>query len=392
MLKISKIRSLVFLSGSLLVATSVSAAPEDAFRPYVSYSVTRDDNLFRTASNAETETINQLMAGINVDLPISRQRVLARASVSKTKFSRFGDLDYSGRDLLGQWDWQLGNQWSGDLGYSNTRTLASFADFQQRTQNLRTQTNRFFDAAYKLHPEWQVKAGMSRHELTNSAESQSYVDSTSDTAQLALNYVSPTSSTVGLQVKRIDGKLPNRELIVATLYDNSYRQTEYNATADWAFSGDTRFTGRLGYTKRAHDQVPERDFSGIAGRLGMNWMLAGKTSVDFAVWRELGSVDSGVASYYVTKGASITPNWAVTSKLNLRGRLSTENRDYQGDPRAVNYDARQDKVRTLSVGASYTPWRNTQVGLNYQRDRRSSNRAGAEYSDNSITASIRIDF
>lgn len=392
MLKMSKFRPLVFLSGGLLVATSASAVPEDAFRPYVSYNVTRDDNLFRTATDAETETINQLSAGINVDLPISRQHVLARAAVSKTQFSRFGDLDYSGRDLLGQWNWQLGNLWSGDLGYSNSRTLASFADFQQRLQNIRTQTGRFFDAAYQLHPEWRVKAGLSRYDLTNSAASQSYVDATSDTAQLALNYVSPTSSTVGLQVKRIDGKLPNRQPIDTFFYDNSYRQTEYNATADWAFSGNSRFTGRLGYTKRAHDQVSERDFSGIAGRLGMSWMLAGKTSVDFAVWRELGSVDTGAASYYVTKGASITPAWAVSSKFNLQGRLSYENRDYQGDPRVIDFAARQDKVRTLSLGAFYNPWRNTQLGLNYQTDRRDSNQAGADYADNSLTASIRVDF
>jgi len=392
MLKMSKLRPLVFIGGGLLVATSASAAPEDAFRPYVSYNVTRDDNLFRTATDAEADTINQLSAGINVDLPISRQHVLARAAVSKTQFSRFGDLDYSGRDMLGQWNWQLGNLWSGDLGYSNSRTLASFADFQQRLQNIRTQTGRFFDAAYQLHPEWRVKAGLSRYDLTNSAASQSYVDSTSDTAQLALNYVSPTSSTVGLQVKRIDGNLPNRELIIATLYDNSYRQTEYNATADWAFSGNSRFTGRLGYTKRAHDQVPERDFSGVAGRLGLSWVPAGKTSLDFAVWRELGSVDTGFASYFVTKGASITPTWAVGSKFNLQGRLSTENRDYRGDPRVIDFAARQDKVRTLSLGAFYNPWRNTQLGLNYQADRRNSNQAGADYADNSLTASIRVDF
>lgn len=392
MLKMSKLRPLVFLSGGLLVATPASAAPEDAFQPYASYNVTRDDNLFRTATDAEADTINQLTAGINVNLPISRQHVLARASVSKTQFSRFGDLDYSGRDLLGQWNWQLGNLWSGDLGYSNSRTLASFADFQQRLQNIRTQTGRFFDAAYQLHPEWRVNAGLSRYDLTNSAVSQSYVDATSDTAQLALNYVSPTSSTVGLLVKRIDGKLPNRQTILTTDYDNSYRQTEYNATADWAFSGNSRFNGRLGYTKRAHGQVPERDFSGVAGRLGMSWMLAGKTSVDFAVWRELGSVDTGVASYYVTKGASIAPTWEVSSKFNLQGRLSTENRDYRGDPRVINYVVRQDKVRTVSVGASYSPWRNTQFGLNYQTDRRSSNEVGADYLDHSLSANVRIDF
>jgi exopolysaccharide biosynthesis operon protein EpsL len=388
----SKLQTVILLNCGLLLAGSALAAPEDAIRPYASYSVTRDSNLFRLQDNPESDVLKRLEAGVDIDLPISRQHLLARANVSNTRFNRFSDLGYDGRDLLGQWNWQLGNLWSGDLGYSNTRTLASFADIQQRLQNVRTQQRAFADASYRLHPDWRVSAGTSRYDLTNSAGSQNYLDRTEDAAELGLQYISPTSSTVGLQLKRIDGNLPNRELISSILYDNSYRQTELNATANWAFSGNSRFTGRLGYTRRKHAQVAERDFSGIAGRLGMNWVMAGKTTVDAAVWREVGAVEGGSSSYVLSSGASLAPSWAATSKLTVQGRISYQKYDYQGDPRFINVQLRKDTVRTLAVGAFYAPWRSTRLGLNFQTDRRDSNTAQADYRANSVTASVRVEF
>jgi len=388
----SKLHTIIFLNCGLLLAGSAFAAPEDNVRPYASYSVTRDSNLFRLQDNPESEVLKRLEAGIDIDLPVSRQHLLARANVSNTRFNRFSDLDYDGRDLLGQWKWQLGNLWSGDLGYSNAHTLASFADIQQRLQNVRTQERAFADAAYRLHPDWRVSAAASRFDLTNSAATQNYLDRTEDAAELGLQYISPTSSTVGLQLKRIDGNLPNRELISSILYDNSYRQTELNATANWAFSGNSRFTGRLGYARRKHEQVAERDFSGIAGRLGMSWLMAGKTTLDAAIWREIGAVEGGTSSYVLSSGASLAPSWAASSKLTVQGFIRYQKNDYQGDPRFINFQLRKDAVSTLAVGAFYAPWRSTQLGLNFQTDRRDSNVAQADYRANSVTASVRVEF
>ena len=93
------------------------------------------------------------------------------------------------------------------------------------------------------------------------------------------------------------------------------------------------------------------------------------------------------------KGLSFDPAWAPTSKLRFNGGWKFENQSYQGDPGYIPFGVtpRDDKVHTTFVGATYTPWRSTEINVSLQTERRTSNTSNVGYDDNLINASIRFE-
>src|SRR5690606_21074763 len=103
--------------------------------------------------------------------------------------------------------------------------------------------------------------------------------------------------------------------------------TETSLVARWAATGKSTFEARAGYTRREHDQVPQRDFDGFTGRLDWDWFIANKTLLNVAIWRQLNSLELADAAYAVTEGWGLGPAWAPTVKLVFQARYFDEDRD-----------------------------------------------------------------
>jgi exopolysaccharide biosynthesis operon protein EpsL len=385
-------------------ACGVLAEEGDRFTPYVTYSHMRDSNLFRVSGDAEAQailgttetadTVHRYTAGFKTDLPVERQRFRLDANVDKTKFDRFDFLDNTGGKGRAVWDWRVGNHWNGDLGYTYTRNISEFVEFQQAVKDIRTQDGYFVSAAHLFHPSWQARAAGSKTDTGHSADSQRTLNQDATGMELGLHYTSPKGSRTGLTVKRRRVEFPEREVVSGSLFDNGYREWEYSAVLDWALTGKSWLKGRAGYTDREHDQLPARDFSGATGRLTHDWQPTGKLRLETSLWREISAYEDYTASYIVEQGAGLAPSWRPTALIGVGVPLSRKKREFKGDPGFAlsGLPVREDKVRTYGINLTYQPWRKVDLSLAHLSEKRSSTRVLDEYRVRVLSGSLQVSF
>jgi len=386
------------------LTASAYAAPGDTFTPYAEYSFTHDSNIFRLANDQEalavlgttekSDEIQRLRVGIDVDYALSRQRFIVQASINRNTYNRFSDLDFSGREILTRWDWQVGNQWSGDIGYSNVLTLGSYTQLQQLVQNEVTQELLFFNGGYLFHPSWRVRAGLSGYEVDYDAAVQQAFNREETIGLVGLQYLSAAGNIAELQVKNTDAEYPNRQEAIGPVFDDQYDQNELNALVEYALTVKTRFIGRLGYVHRGYNRDFVEDYNGLNGRLTVDWAPTAKTRLTASTFRELQSIDSIESNYLLATGISFGPNWLPTSKIIVQGLIYYENRDYRGTPASVlgGSPRQEDNVRGVALGVTYDPVRLIRLGLGYVVESRNSNQAFEDYSYNAVSATVRAQF
>lgn len=403
---------------AVLLALPAQAKEGDTFRPFVSYTRYYDDNLFRlddgkdftivieddvpvvVTRETSSDHYGVLAAGIDVDWRPGRQRILASASKSQVRFSKYSSLDYDGSDYQLRWNWRLGNRWSGQVGATEKVTQTSFADFYlfEAINNTVTRADRFASAEWQFHPRWSVGVGAASLESTNSTCPKKLDDYKDDSVSATLGYATPRGSKLRAQFRKVDGEYSNRGAdnecdIPITTLDRFYSQTEYNLLADWAVEGKLVVRGKLGYVQRENDELSDRDFSGPAGRISADYFPTGKTMLTWAIYRELANSDDINASYQVVSGTSLGAAWLVASKTTLRMNAQYENRSFEGDTGVVTTLAQRDED-TLSgtLSLSYVPVKMATIDLGVQTGRRDSNIRDGDYTFDSVFVSVRADF
>lgn len=377
----------------------------EIFRPFASDNLTYDDNLFRLANQvnpnnvlkpgmSKSDIINQLSAGTRIDYRISRQRLLIDLRVDDNRFANNQDLNNVSTNDRATWKWQLGKNWSWDMGYGYKRSLASFAYTQFFLKDMVSEQNAFADLEYTWHPRWKLATGMRWLDSRHSNDLRSFLDLQSVTGLIGLTYTTPAGNSAGLEYRYSDVDLPNRRLAPTSLVDNHYSTQNASAVMTWRLTGKTQLDGRFGFTSLENRHYTTRDFNGPTWRVSLNWSATAKTEVNLSTWRDLQPSQTVDASYMVDQGVGLFPTWHITEKLSLAGRISYEHLDFEGDPGLApgGFGHRQDKLLTGRIGLTYNPWRNIELGLAYQAERRSSTRRLADFDDNSVFAGVAVRF
>lgn len=376
----------------------------------------RDSNVFRLADitppiagfTQKHDTIYRYGAGIDVDLPVSRQRVLLMGRVEQRKYDHFDALDHTGYQLGGTWRWVVGNDWSGDIGYERRKYLEGFGETQALVKDMVTADHAFANAGYLLTPRWRVRGGAEVWKFDHSDSRRAPSDLRISSLIAGLDYVTPALNSIGVQLRYNDGDFPTPQPAViggvAIGVDNSYREWEASAVLHWVLTGKTTMDARVGYTKREHEQFPQRDFDGLTGRVSFDWFVASKTLLNFAAWREtLGNTgilssdfvtqNASFASYVVSEGVSFGPSWAPTAQLVLHGRIVRETREFKGSGTLLGTLAEiEDKFTGYRLAAGWTPRRFIELSVAVDKGERSSNFAVREYDYTAVMANARLRF
>jgi exopolysaccharide biosynthesis operon protein EpsL len=379
------------------------AYPYEADPRNVRYFVTagydRDDNPFRLSSTdplpgPRSDSVRRFGAGVRAELPAGRQRFVLEARAEKQDYDRFDVLDNTQYGLGGTWRWVVGNQWSGEAGYARRRFLGSLDDLQAPIKDMITEDRAFVGGGYLVTPRWRVRGALEATRWDHSQAVRAELDYRIFAVTTGLDYVTPLGNSVGGQLKYSEGQYPNQQPVAAALIANDFRELEASAVARWMFTGKSTLDGRVGYTKREHEQVPQRDFGGFTGRVGYDWFIAAKTLLNAAVWREIRSTEDVSASYVLAQGWGLGPAWAPTIKLVFQARYIREERDFKGDPGLVLVGGtpREDTFQGLSFIAGYTPVRNIHLSLGVEHGERTSNVLGRDFDYRMVSANARIRF
>ncbi len=378
--------------------------PLDTFRPYVRAEYAYDSNLFRLENDAQaqtllgtsdkSETYHTLAAGMDVDWRISRQVLKAHVEVNQTRFDTYKQLDYNGRAGLLQWNWLIGKYAAGDLGVSETKTLASFTDLQSPTQNLLTTRQAYAHGGIKLALPWQLNLGFVRTKASNAAASQQALNYDENKYSAGIQYETQKGTLLEFKNQYREGRYPNRQIVGTAPVDNGYRQYDNGLAAVWSPSFKTKLKGELNYTQRRYAEVSQRNFSGLTGRLASDWMVTDKTTLGLLLYRDIGVVENNTASYSINRGVTASADWRPTVKLSFVTRVIYERQTYAGDPGFAlsNAPTRQDDVSNFQLEAGYKVLRKTKLSVLLQHGVRHSNQALAGYQFNSALIGLRSEF
>lgn len=194
---------------------------EQPLKLRVSGGLSYDSNLFRLSDETDAQAaigtsdksdiIYRLGAGGKYEVNQSRQKFIVEASVNEYKFQNFDNLDNTSSDLRGEWLWQAGNDWNGNLGVGQRRYLESFSNIQQNVRDMINEERIFGVANYLLGPHLKLTLDGSFYGTDHGAESRNSLDSNIRNASFTANWVTPSQNTVGLQYRTADARFPNEE-------------------------------------------------------------------------------------------------------------------------------------------------------------------------------------
>ncbi|CAI8724186.1 XrtB/PEP-CTERM-associated polysaccharide biosynthesis outer membrane protein EpsL [Methylocaldum szegediense] len=395
------------ISLTFLVWTEASfgvADPTDTFQPYISETLTYDDNLFRrpreTNPNAPIDDskrwdlINRLSAGLKTYIPVSRQEFFIEGKVDDNRFVNHDNLNHVSAVAKGAWKWQLGTSLGGILGYDYRQYLGRFTNTDFFGKDLITDNSALVDINYKFNPRWRLNGQYRWLNSEHGAAERQFLDLKSNTGIIGLHYKSPDENTIGIQYTHTDARLPNRERILSALIDNQYQEHELSALYKWQITGKSLVEGRVGYRIRKHKQFSQRDYEGEAWRFNYQWTPTGKTTITLSGWGDLLNKTSDItASYVITRGVSITPTWSVTPKIDLQATFSWEEWQYAGDPK-LRPDAKTDEDTILigRLSASYNFSDHGELNIVYEKGHRNSTRKFGDYEYNAVFANTILKF
>lgn len=381
------------------------ASDDDTITPYVATNMLYESNLLRVPDNPgpqglggkkdKSDIVNQIMAGFDMDWKISNQHVIINANANKNWFQNFTNLDYTGWNTLAQWNWQLGNNFNGEIGYSNVEVLGSFSFLNGLESNLQNNQRYFANGGWLFHPNGKVKVGFYRNQLEFQAASRQFNNNTEDTAEVNLQYLSPTGSKLGFQFLATDGKFPDLQFTGRDdEFDNAYVRFNYGATWEWHFSSKTQFDGFLGYTEQTYENVSNRDFDGFIGRLGFNWQLRDSVKIYLAALRQIYQAQNLQTSFLLAQGVENSIMWQPSSKISLKFMASYQEQEYLGNVSATQVGSAQQKddVGIVGLNLLYNPIPNISIDTVLNFEKRSSSDPLRSYESQSVGVNLKAAF
>lgn len=389
----------VFLVGALAAAGGASAQEYDALELSAAHAAYRDDNVLRRpAGDTAADTYRVSSFGIKVDLPFGRQRLRGDLTVDAVRYDTFERFDLDGHE--GRALWQRGEDETQRvrLGVSQRRALASLASVQAGVQssvpNALTTRRAFASGEARLAPAWQLALEASRFEQENAAAERLPNDLELDRAEASLAYVSRAGNRLGLRADIARGTLPNAQPVAGMAVDNSYRQRELAAFADWRPGGHTRLRARWGRVRRSYGELPERDFEGGVGELALVWMPTGRLELSALAQRAISETEEIHVSFVLAERAALTARYRLGGKTELSALLETSDRRFLGEAGQVlgTVAPRTERVNAVGLQAAYRPLPRVTVHAALRRETRSTNVASGDYAVNVASLGARLAF
>lgn len=368
-------RPLWLLVGALFSSPAM-AQLSDTLQPFVGISYSYDDNLFRLPDGdprIASDTIRTEYAGLGFERPIGRQVFSGSARISRVDFKEFSDLNYNGKDANLNWKWALGNHLDGLIGATYSQTLNPFNDFHTTERNIRTSRGVFAEGGWRFHPSWRVRGRASRDKYDYELVEQRYLNREENRGEVGLDYLAASGSTIGLQVRRTRGMYPFPLVVGNFIDDEGYRQTDVQLKVVWLYSALTQVQFLGGRARREHTLFSSRDSSGTNGHLDVRWQPRVALGFTLSAWREFQPFEGSVASYSMSKGASLAADWSLTSKIGLKASARHNQRDFDGFLSGFALTGQQqDSTNQLSAGITYMPLPRMTLSASLTHDSRST--------------------
>lgn len=406
--------------GSVIVASVVAAraqAEQDSYQVLAGASTQYDSNYRRvspdsTIDEIESDQINSAYVGVNLDKSYSLQRFLLDGIVTEYRFAKNSDFDNQGKDINARWLWSITPRLTGALAASHTEQLTNLRDLPQDPTNNRIQKNVGKTSNAELTGDWRVTGGwhlvgglreeLARNELATLAAGDYHLKR----GEAGVRYVSSAGNALTWMAANATGEYAKRVVDSNRRIDSGFEQVETSARLDWLPTAKSKFSGRLGYLQREHNNYSDRDFSGVFGGLDYSWSLDDRLRIDAGVKQVLASFQSDPqrdlsaiqknleyfnSSYYEAQSLSLGPRWQATPKTAIGLRFGWESRQFLGGL-VEGVHIREDVVTFGRVNMEWNPLDNIKLGVDFQSQTGSSTVNLADFSADTIGLTLAASF
>jgi exopolysaccharide biosynthesis operon protein EpsL len=395
----------MLLLGLLSSKVFAVSSQDDTIKPYVASTLQYESNFLRAPDNAnssslggksdKSEFIKQAAAGFDMDWAVSRQHFIIRANLNQNWFQNFDSLDYLGWKTLAQWNWQLGSNLNGEIGYANAQEMGGFEYTNRIQNNLLNLQRSFANVAYLFHPNGKVKLDLFRSEFqyANKSNGLQLSHNIEDNVALNLEYLSDTRSTAGLQIIATDGQYPERQFTIGSIDDNAYTRMKYAGIWSWIISDKASIDGLFGYTHQQYAHVSGRNFAEFIGSVNTGWRITEKILLKLSIRREVDSYAAQTFSFLVKEGAWFDPTWQFSPKFSITLPMTYQQQQFLGNVSNIDFSQqRKDIVSNIGVNLKYSPLDNISTGTVLSYESRDSNISSRSYKSFSAGINLMVNF
>ena len=387
----------------LLLSTPAFAEGIIDIKHYISTSANYDDNVFRFSSSDQakaalgssnrSDLVKQLNLGLEVNLRLSRQLVSFTSSINENKYSRFSNLDNTGKAFGLRWDWRMGNDFYGVLSANKADAIAGFNETRSPIKNIRATDSQSASINWNLLPDWTLYLNGERYNLKNKAISSIQLDREDSVVESGIRYQSQLGTQLGISYRMIDSRFPNRAGLIRALFGAQSNEEEVSLNAAWLPAPKTRISTRLSHVNLVRKNSQLSNFNGFNQHWGLDYAATSKVNFNLAAYQDLSPIDDVVSTYVKTTGIEINPSWNITSKVVLRGNLSYAENVYIGSAAISNNNIeRLDTSTQAGLSLTYSPTLKSLLELQYAGEKRTSNIADAGYTFNQFNVLFRYSF
>lgn len=372
-------------------------------------SVTHDDNLYRIPADmsplelgatnpSRGDTFVSPFFTVDGRTFLGQQRVELSGGVNRQVFHGLPNLDQTYYNEKADWVWQAGKEWSGDLWESLQTSQTSFANFQGSELNVQTLRAAHASADWRPRPDRRLgfsfdeDSGNNRLGFLQVNNFRTSIDRVELAADSGLGH----EVVLGLSETRTE--YPNQVIVYFAPIDNSFTQRQVDVSTRYAYSTITTLDVRAGFARRYYAEVPDRDFYGPVGNLGLGWQATDLTSLSLKVARDLNSIDDAFRIYTVTNSAQASVLYAVTPKLGLTVGADGYRMNYRGEPHNLltflygPAPPRYDTMWDYRAELAWTVFDRATIKLDSTLSKRTSTEPNFSFRDvlNMVTVQYRI--
>ena len=147
--------------------------------------------------------------------------------------------------------------------------------------------------------------------------------------------------------------------------------------------------GRVGYRTYKNISGAVDDFTGLVANYGVAVNVAGRTRLEVAGSRDVNHSYELAYPYYVLTGATLTGTPRLTDSWDIQGRIGLQRLAYRAADDAVGaLPDRLDRYRLYGGGVGYHLGRDIRIGVNVDRQHRTSPVRSRDYDGYRIGSSI----
>lgn len=395
-------------AGWLLLAAIALAQPAladefDTFNVRAGSLLRYESNIFRSpdntppqpGTNQKNDTVSVSYVGLYFDKQYSLQRFQLSAVDTLTRYNAFSFLDNNALDYRTAWLWSISPHFTGTLSADRTQSQIPFALVGGTQRNLLTLNNRNFTFDATVSGAWHLIGGYGQTDSKTEVPQLTAPSFNSHRVEGGLRYVSNAGNTVSLVQRWIPASLSDQPLNPATLIDTEYRDTETDLRGFWKVTGHSTFEGRAVRKQRTNEHFAQRNFAGLAGELRYIWTPTGKLRLSAALTRDIlpyaafGNVLEN-STYRLDNTLSLLGVWQATGKITVQANMLRTHSDFRGPVFAVTAPAREDTLTIVSLRADWAIARAVSLNANLERDERTSNIPGFQFTNTlfSVGASV----